>query len=820
MLTLSGNRIASTRSQQPPGATTLGSRISLDDGLGAPPPERRNRRRRGVAAAAPSPAPAWSEAIDDAMDPEIAAALAGLAADDRSVAPTPFPSTPSPAPSDGAGDLAALQELFSARDADIGLFDKDLEECDEILAKSSVLAGSASGSASTPHSAVSRTGGAASAFSAADDGDAAATEEANGAAAVAKVPASVPAYDAQAISFEEDFDEALMLALKKQEKRRDGLGVESAGAEAKREERKEQQRALRGAERAEMARQQEELEATLAAQAHEHEVAMAEQEIEHMAQQQRHEEAAVQERARIAELARLALENARLAEERQLAAAAAEAKHLAKEQRLAAEAEANRLAAEAKRRAEAVEAARLAAEAEAVRLVDERLVALDAERRATEEKRLAAEAEVKRLAAEAEANRLAEQQRVAAEVEAKRLTVEAERARIAEERQLAAEAVRLADVRRLAEVAEAKRLAEGQQLAAEAAAKRQAAAAEARARRAEEQRRLTEARELAAIQAAEAEAARQLRFDAEAREAEIRREQFMVMNYAASTIQIVWRQYREQQLLDLVFEPAATMIQACWRGYWLRKRIGIVKNAAHFVDDDDFDYAEIDLSEFDLDHGQDDLFNAAPPAAPAAVVDAPCFDPRATGFSPVRRGVPAIPPRTAWDNSPDGTVEAPSPIFGRPGSKMTNQTPRAPSVAGVREVKIRKEWGFKDPKTASAMLKRAKRLGRKRKPKKPYTSPPKPTSGDLGNVAANASPPKLGYQWGSESRVVHKNMAQQLQSATPVLPKITTPSRPQRGDTGFGQTTARFHDGRSGSAKPRLPKSNPLVLPDIKGRLL
>ena len=39
---------------------------------------------------------------------------------------------------------------------------------------------------------------------------------------------------------------------------------------------------------------------------------------------------------------------------------------------------------------------------------------------------------------------------------------------------------------------------------------------------------------------------------------------------------------------------AAVVIQSAWRGHWLRKRMGLVRENAAFIDaDDDFDYDEV-----------------------------------------------------------------------------------------------------------------------------------------------------------------------------------------------------------------------------------
>ena len=256
-----------------------------------------------------------------------------------------------------------------------------------------------------------------------------------------------------------------------------------------------------------------------------------------------------------------------------------------------------------------------------------RMAALEeARRNAAEEVALAAVEEEQRAvrAAQMEIERQAEEDAAAAAA--------AEEARAAAAKAAAERAVQDAAAASIAKAAAAKMQEEAE--AAEKKAKEQVEAAAAARKAAADAAQLQAAEEAAVRKAEEArlervlkeersrlleEEAAAVRGQVAAKEAaRLREQEAMVATMAATTIQAAWRGFsvrREQQvaleaatmellLLEEVFHPAATSIQAWWRGTRLRRRLQRVKDAALFDDDDDdFNYEEVDLGDFDLDDG-------------------------------------------------------------------------------------------------------------------------------------------------------------------------------------------------------------------------
>lgn len=378
-----------------------------------------------------------------------------------------------------------------------------------------------------------------------------------------------------------------------------------------------------------------------------------------------------------------------------------------------------------RRRAEERRAAEVAAAERRKAKVAADMAAATARREAEE----AAAAEEQRLAAEAaaaEEHRLATE-RAAAEQRAVEAAMRAEAERIAAE-EAAAAAEREAEkarveAERIAEAAaeEAGRKARAEKAAADAAAAK--AAAEAEERRTIEAAREAMAREAeerrAELLAEREEMVRQQRErEREAQEEEARQAEAAVREMSAEIIQEAWRAYAARQankraieFVDLVLDPAATIIQSCWRGWRLRKRLAQVRAEAVFDDEDDFDYAEVDLAELELDEDALDAGFSGP-----EIADLP-----AGNAAPLKMRITVPQARHAWEASPER--ETPQPVTRRSSDKRPEEGPqkvvpvespkRSPDRDASRAAAIGKEWGFSDPKTAAAMVKRAKRLGRK-----------------------------------------------------------------------------------------------------------
>ncbi|XP_078715016.1 leucine-rich repeat- and IQ domain-containing protein 1 isoform X1 [Lampetra fluviatilis] len=157
-------------------------------------------------------------------------------------------------------------------------------------------------------------------------------------------------------------------------------------------------------------------------------------------------------------------------------------------------------------------------------------------------------------------------------------------------------------------------------------------------------------------------------------------------------------------------QRGATVIQAQWRGFALRRKLHrelqAVRDAA-VLDSDEF--AEVDIDNFTLQEHELDkawlpaetppitarsqLFLSKPPVSAAAREDS-------SGVAVARQ------PRQAWradrgnDSHPSGITEA---------SSNNSQHLRE-----EKQEKIREEWGFRDPQTALLMLKRAQKMKSKK----------------------------------------------------------------------------------------------------------
>ncbi|XP_061181826.1 leucine-rich repeat and IQ domain-containing protein 1-like [Saccostrea echinata] len=164
---------------------------------------------------------------------------------------------------------------------------------------------------------------------------------------------------------------------------------------------------------------------------------------------------------------------------------------------------------------------------------------------------------------------------------------------------------------------------------------------------------------------------------------------------------------------------AATKIQAVWRGYILRLRLEQALEFAKFEDEDDYDFQEVDLKEFNFD--EEMLEDWKPPPTPQLPVNHPVLGKPPSGkqASPpskvpllnlTDKPHPPANPRRAWRgmDSPLSDVQ------------QNGHVPRPPSIASVtdthrtamskKEELLSEEWGFKDANTAHMMMQRAKKL--------------------------------------------------------------------------------------------------------------
>ncbi|KAM9854837.1 leucine-rich repeat- and IQ domain-containing protein 1 [Aulostomus maculatus] len=158
---------------------------------------------------------------------------------------------------------------------------------------------------------------------------------------------------------------------------------------------------------------------------------------------------------------------------------------------------------------------------------------------------------------------------------------------------------------------------------------------------------------------------------------------------AAVVIQQQWREYQQKRL-----DQAATVIQAFWRGFTLRRRLASALAAVTCPDTGEEDTFEVvDVDEFVFDE---------PPGPPPEATQYICPPP------------PSGRPKQAWVPS-----EQMDPA-GQRVSSMSSNRGKSPVSASVlsglsgRSEKILEEWGFTSSHTALLMLKRAQRMKSKK----------------------------------------------------------------------------------------------------------
>lgn len=410
-----------------------------------------------------------------------------------------------------------------------------------------------------------------------------------------------------------------------------------------------------------------------------------------------------------------------------------------------------------RRKAAAMKAAAAEA-AEKLRRVEERAAAMAARRQAQLEAEQR-EWEIKEKARR-EAEAAAELARQEAEEQAKREALEEARrekaARAAAEaakRQAAAEAAEKARCQAEEEARlKAQKKAELDRAAAKAAARAKAEAEQAR---------------LAAAAAA-AEAQRQA-------ELELALLEEQAAEMAAVTLQQAWRAYRQRTVEREARYTAAVIIQSMWRGYWVRKRLGILRQHAQFVDsDDDFEYDEVDLAEFELSDDGDDPFG--------------CIDSASTTLASSNlENMPEVVqvPAHGSSASPELPPQIQEAWAAQPVSNVVLTEPKSPEErAAERETKAQAEWGFKNPQTAAAMLRRAKKLGPRKKAKgRSQIGPRRVRATPVHNQESPhkqelIEPPQPSFAWASEAPLIHDELRL---GGTPPLPPIPRSPAPPAG---------------------------------------
>ncbi|XP_034031339.1 LOW QUALITY PROTEIN: leucine-rich repeat and IQ domain-containing protein 1 [Thalassophryne amazonica] len=180
--------------------------------------------------------------------------------------------------------------------------------------------------------------------------------------------------------------------------------------------------------------------------------------------------------------------------------------------------------------------------------------------------------------------------------------------------------------------------------------------------------------------------------------------------------------YTEYSILG--WDYAATVIQAYWRGFALRKRLRSALAAVVSPDiDDDDTFEEANMGEFDFDEVVLEKRWTLPPSE--ASQQPPSLEPPEDFAGPSLYIFPLLARRTkqAWvvGEQLDSKV-----MRDLQGSTNRSQSPAATSVSSShseKSEKLMKEWGFTDPRTALLLLKRAQKMNPKRPQQKRCSDP-------------------------------------------------------------------------------------------------
>ncbi|XP_038049566.1 leucine-rich repeat and IQ domain-containing protein 1-like isoform X2 [Patiria miniata] len=203
------------------------------------------------------------------------------------------------------------------------------------------------------------------------------------------------------------------------------------------------------------------------------------------------------------------------------------------------------------------------------------------------------------------------------------------------------------------------------------------------------------------------------------------------ISHAATVIQARWRGYVVRRDLDIHTKQdlAALHIQTLWRGYRVRKMVAVARQAVRYRDSEDEEdamlYDEIDPTSWDAAQANvdSDWLASETPCIPRSHPCVPATKkPWSSHQAVIQHDIPQ-PPRQAWYASPipstvytntDTQTSVPHLVSKPPippvHSSPASDTPR--TTKSHRQDQISEEWGFKDAATAELMMKRAKKLSK------------------------------------------------------------------------------------------------------------
>ncbi|XP_028670697.1 leucine-rich repeat and IQ domain-containing protein 1 [Erpetoichthys calabaricus] len=185
-------------------------------------------------------------------------------------------------------------------------------------------------------------------------------------------------------------------------------------------------------------------------------------------------------------------------------------------------------------------------------------------------------------------------------------------------------------------------------------------------------------------------------------------------------------------------EKAATVIQASWRGYILRKKLDSALSAARINNVED-DFEEIDLEDFTFDEASLEkdwiTLDSVPSFSTPEQFLSHLHLPKHSSHHNESEKIPSSfqwQPQEAWVNN-DSQIELTSKLQSSPKETQRSEssvsiTPSClskdvNSVKSEKEKLILEEWGFKSGYTAQLMLKRAQKMKSKKEWQKKLLDP-------------------------------------------------------------------------------------------------
>ncbi|XP_061679315.1 leucine-rich repeat and IQ domain-containing protein 1 isoform X2 [Syngnathoides biaculeatus] len=196
---------------------------------------------------------------------------------------------------------------------------------------------------------------------------------------------------------------------------------------------------------------------------------------------------------------------------------------------------------------------------------------------------------------------------------------------------------------------------------------------------------------------------------------------------------------------------AATVIQARWRGFTLRRKLAAALAAVTSLQGDDENFEVVDVEEFVLDEAmleQGWTFCEDSPTGWPSVSKQPLLQ-QSPGFYPEysQLVLPPLPTRRltqAWEIKEHEDKR----VFQQSSNRSESASTSVASDFSERSERILEEWGFTNRQTAELMLRRAQKMKSKRK-----------SPGPSGHLEAWRNQPLITFQLEAPNRLARRSIS-------------------------------------------------------------